>query len=125
VFVWKWVEKGGSAVGAVFLLLVLVYGVITNYGLSESVFSVWLVAALMQPIGCAFGYFVAKLLKLEPKQRRTISLETGVQNSSLIIAVVAISWEDDVELRDKILTVHNRRSLQCVWCTLTLLFSIS
>ena len=40
----------------------------------------WIPALLFEPIGCAFGYLIATGARLPHESRRTVSLETGVQN---------------------------------------------
>ena len=49
-------------------------------------------AAIYQPLGCSFGYFIARISKLDRRDCRAISLECGVQNYAIAIAVVAISF---------------------------------
>ena len=97
-FIWEWIEKATTAFGALFLLLALVFGVIEN---EEKLFkttpwSVWVISIIFQPLGCAFGYFVARNgAKLTNKDSRTISLETGVQNFTLTIAVINLSFKNE------------------------------
>mmetsp|Transcript_28717 Transcript_28717/g.92004 ORF Transcript_28717/g.92004 Transcript_28717/m.92004 type:complete len:140 (-) Transcript_28717:157-576(-) len=52
----------------------------------------WVVAALFQPIGCAFGFAVATLSRLERADVRAVSLECGVQNYALVLALVQLSF---------------------------------
>ena len=49
-------------------------------------------AALFEPVGCAFGYTVASLAKLELRDRIAVALETGVQNYTLVIGIVALTY---------------------------------
>ena len=46
--------------------------------------------SLVSPYTVALGYVFAKLLGLPVRDRRAISLETGVQNSTLTLAVVRL-----------------------------------
>ena len=48
-------------------------------------------------VGCSFGYIVSKLLGMSPKETRTISLETGIQNFSIALAVVQLSFAAEEE----------------------------
>jgi BASS family bile acid:Na+ symporter len=42
--------------------------------------------------GFLFGYLFSKMLKLHPRNARTIALETGIQNGPLAIAIVAFTF---------------------------------
>jgi len=42
--------------------------------------------------GMALGYLVARLSGLQPRQRQAVSLETGVQNAPLAIAVILATF---------------------------------
>ena len=53
----------------------------------------------MQPTGCLFGYWASKFLGLTPKDQRTISLETGVQNFGLTMAIINLTFTGQ-ELKD-------------------------
>ena len=43
-------------------------------------------------LGFLFGYLFSMLLKLHPRNARTIALETGIQNGPLAIAIVALTF---------------------------------
>mmetsp|Transcript_26921 Transcript_26921/g.60190 ORF Transcript_26921/g.60190 Transcript_26921/m.60190 type:complete len:329 (-) Transcript_26921:227-1213(-) len=95
-FIWQWIELGTSVFGAIFLIAALVFSLIIYEDIFASTpWSVWVMALLMQPTGCAFGYFVAKAMGLPHKDQRTISLETGVQSFTLTIAVIALTFTGD------------------------------
>jgi predicted Na+-dependent transporter len=57
-----------------------------------------------------FAYFIAKALKLHPMNVRTISLETGIQNGPLAIAVIVAVYIDNPGL-DQILLIPALYSL--------------
>lgn len=97
-FIWKWVEILSSMLGVIFLTA-SVAGAIVSYQdfFQEAGYSIWITAVIMQPIGCSFGYIVSKLLGMSPKETRTISLETGIQNFSIALAVVQLSFAADEE----------------------------
>ena len=96
-FIWQWIEIFASAFGIIFLILALVFSiVIYNDIFAASPWSVWVMALILQPAGCGFGYFVAKLLGMTHKEQRTISLETGVQSFTLTIAVINLTFSGDV-----------------------------
>lgn len=83
----------------------VIVGIIENVeNFKVAPWSIWFVAVIFQPIGCAFGYFVSRnVVKLRNKECRTICLETGVQNFALTIAVVNLSFADDEALRNKVM----------------------
>ena len=97
-FIWEWIADAMSVFGVLFLLLALVVGIYEN---KERLFeaapwSIWVISIIFQPLGCAFGYFVArKGANLTNKDSRTICLETGVQNFTLTMAVITLSFNDD------------------------------
>ena len=97
-FIWQWIETATNIFGALFLILALVFGVIEN---EEKLFktapwSIWVISIIFQPLGCIFGYFVARnCAKLTNKDSRTICLETGVQNFTLTIAIINLSFQEE------------------------------
>ena len=59
-------------------------------------------AAILGPIGFTLGLVGATLLRLPPRDRRAVSLETGIQNVPLAIGVILLSLPattQDVALR--------------------------
>ena len=91
-----WFEKTGSAIGAVFLIVSLIVGGMANVFLFEEIgdyWKIWLLAFWFQPIGCAFGFFVSRALGMNTRDARAISLETGVQNYAVSLAIVVLSLE--------------------------------
>ena len=97
-FLWKWVEILSSVCGAIFLVVTLVLSFIAygNY-FADAGWKVWVMCVLLQPLGCAFGYGVAKLLGMSQKHQRTISLETGIQNFGLTVSIIQLSFRSDVD----------------------------
>jgi BASS family bile acid:Na+ symporter len=89
----KVVEKIASVSGVFFLVLALGYGIITEYQIFKSSWQLYFVAAAMEPVGCFLGYQLAKSQKLAMKDCRAVALESGVQNSSLIIAIIYLSTD--------------------------------
>eukprot|EP01006_Ploeotia_vitrea_P044408 TRINITY_DN66830_c13_g11_i1.p1 TRINITY_DN66830_c13_g11~~TRINITY_DN66830_c13_g11_i1.p1 ORF type:complete len:383 (-),score=204.01 TRINITY_DN66830_c13_g11_i1:120-1268(-) len=121
--VWaKRLEKVGSVLGAVFLVAALVIGLVQNSDLLDQPFSTWFMAVSLQIFGCFFGYVIATLVGMNRPDARTISLETGVQNSTLIIAMIGISFQDDTQLRDDVWLFPLMYSLcyvvNSIWITL-------
>ena len=89
-----WIEKAASVLGTIFLLTALVTGVVSNSHLFTDHWRLWVASALLMPIGSALGYGNARLARLPPKACRTICLETGLQNSTLALTILAFSFSD-------------------------------
>ena len=88
----KKLEKIASILGMIFILVAGVQGVRDNLDLLTSGWKLWFAAVLMCPMGTAIGYCLAKLGKMEPRQCRTVALETGIQNTTLTIAIIMLSF---------------------------------
>lgn len=58
---------------------------------------VYLAAVLLGPMGFLLGYLGARLLGLANAQRRAVSLETGVQNIPLAMAIILISFPGEIQ----------------------------
>jgi BASS family bile acid:Na+ symporter len=87
------VEPVGSALGVIFIALLLVTWVPRNWQfLLGTPVSVFVAAIGLGLLGFLFGYLFSKLLGLHPRNARTIALETGIQNGPLAIAIVAFTF---------------------------------
>jgi len=93
-FIWQWVETFTSIFGFLFLIAALVSAIVI-YGkdLKNIPASIWVIGVVMQPVGCLFGYYIAKILGQSLRDQRTISLETGVQNFSLTMAIITLTFK--------------------------------
>jgi len=89
------VERLGAVAGAVLLALLLITSVSDQLDLLLSAEDASLVACLfVAGSGMALGYLVARLAGLGPRQRQAVSLETGVQNAPLAIAVILATFPE-------------------------------
>jgi bile acid:Na+ symporter, BASS family len=87
------VELAGSALGVAFIALLLLTWVPRNWQfLMGTPLSVFASAIGLGLLGFLFGYGFSMLLKLHPRNARTIALETGIQNGPLAIAIVAFTF---------------------------------
>lgn len=87
------VELGGGALGVFFILFILVSWVPRNWQfLMETSIFTFIGAILLGLLGFLFGYLFSAMLKLHPRNSRTIALETGIQNGPLAIAIVAFTF---------------------------------
>ena len=87
-------EKVASVVGMLFIVAALVAGIITNQHVFTESWKLWLASAVLMPIGGIMGYTNARLARLPANACRTICLETGLQNSTLALAILAFSFPD-------------------------------
>ncbi len=89
------VERIGAAAGALLLAVLLVSSVTEQIELLLTARDASLLACvLVASGGMALGYLVARLTGLLPAQRQAVSLETGVQNTPLAIAVILAAFPE-------------------------------
>ena len=48
--------------------------------------------------GMLFGYLLSTIVRLDKRHRRTVSLETGIQNGPLAVGIVTFSFADSAQL---------------------------
>ncbi len=90
-------ERIGSICGWGVLTLVIIGSLIEDGGILLTIPAATYVAATaLGPLGFALGWIGARILALEPPQRRAVCLETGIQNAPLAIAVVTLSFPDEI-----------------------------
>jgi bile acid transporter len=86
-------ERAGSAAGIAVLISLITLSVTRNAHLFKTVqLSVYLAAALLGSAGMLLGGLVARACRLPVAQRRTVSFETGIQNSPLCFAVLLMAF---------------------------------
>lgn len=96
-FYWEWTEIGTTIFGVAFLIAAFILSLIIYADIfAATPWSAWVMAVILQPSGCAFGYFASKFAGMPHKDQRTISLETGVQSFTLTIAVINLTFSGDV-----------------------------
>lgn len=87
------VELGGGALGILFIAFIAISWVPRNWQfLMGTPPAVFLAAIGLGVLGFLFGYLFSMLLKLHPRNARTVALETGIQNGPLAIAIVALTF---------------------------------
>ena len=87
------VERVGAVSGAVLLAVLLVTSVSDQIDLVLTAEDASLLACiLVASSGMVLGYLAARTAGLGPRQRRAVSLETGVQNAPLAIAVILATF---------------------------------
>jgi BASS family bile acid:Na+ symporter len=90
------IEFGGSILALFFILFIMVTWVPQNWQFLLSTTPATYVAAIgLGLVGIVLGYGFAKLLRLHPRNARTVALETGIQNGPLAIAIIVFTFPAD------------------------------
>lgn len=104
-------ELMGGVFGLLFIPFLIIIWVPRNWQLLLTTeWPTYAVAIGMGLVGMTFAYYFAKALKLHPSNARTISLETGINNGPLAIAVIVAVYIDNPGV-DEILLVPALYSL--------------
>jgi BASS family bile acid:Na+ symporter len=85
-------EFMGSMLAIFFILFLIVSWIPRNWEfLLTTTWATYFGAVTLGLFGFAFGYGFSVLLKLHPRNARTVALETGIQNGPLAIAIIAFT----------------------------------
>lgn len=88
-------EKLGAWAGVGVLLLLVVSGLVNNQAVFAQIPMGGYVAAItLGLLGMGLGYLGASAARLAEPQRRAVSLETGIQNSPLAIAIIVATFPE-------------------------------
>jgi BASS family bile acid:Na+ symporter len=86
-------ERVGSAAGIVVLITLIALSVTRNAHVFKTVpLTTYLAAASLGITGMLLGSLVARAARLPVAQRRTVSFETGIQNSPLCFAILLMAF---------------------------------
>jgi len=89
-------EFFGSVLALFFIAFIALSWVPRNWQfLLSTEGSTYLAAIMLGVLGILIGYGFAKLLKLHPRNARTVALETGIQNAPLAIAIIVLTFPAD------------------------------
>ncbi len=92
-------ERVGSGSGMVLLIALVGISVVRNRGLFATLSAPMILAALALGLfGMLAGALIARAAGLSPAQRRTVSFETGVQNSPLCFAILVAAFPGESQL---------------------------
>jgi bile acid transporter len=95
-FYWEWTGIAANVVGMLFFVGALVTAVVSYHAeMAAAPASLWVSAVLMEPAGAFFGYGASYMAGLSRKDCRTIGIETGVQNFTLTIAIITLSFSGE------------------------------
>lgn len=86
-------EFFGSLLALVFILFLIVSWIPRNWEfLLATSWGTYVASITLGLFGFAIGYSFARLLRLHPRNTRTVALETGIQNGPLAIAIIAFTF---------------------------------
>lgn len=92
------IEKWGVAAGLTLIMLVIVSAVLREGATMLQVDPrIYLAALVLGPTGFLMGYLGTVVLGLDIPQQRAVTVETGVQNVPLALAIILISFPADVQ----------------------------
>jgi len=92
-------EKVGSVAGLTVLVALVAISVVRNADVFKTLTApMILAAALLGSTGMLLGSAVARLSGLPVAQRRTVSFETGIQNSPLCFAILVTAFPSENQL---------------------------
>jgi len=113
--------KIAAGFAVLFLLIGLIVGLI-NYDGWGFGYQIWLFAGLMQPLGYGAGLLISWVCGMDWTNMMTISIETGVQNFALAMAIVTLSYDEDDEEFDDAFVIPALcaalYAIHCVWIVL-------
>jgi bile acid:Na+ symporter, BASS family len=83
----------GSMLGIFFILFLVVSWIPRNFELLMATgWATYFAVIALGIFGFAAGYIFSSLLKLHPRNSRTVALEIGIQNGPLAIAIIAFTF---------------------------------
>ena len=86
-------KRIGSWLGIYFILFLIVAWVPRNWQfLMEAKATIYFAAVMLGLAGIVFGYIVARLLRMNSVDARTVAIETGLQNGPLAFSIIAITF---------------------------------
>ncbi|NWZ44326.1 NTCP2 protein, partial [Brachypodius atriceps] len=88
----KIILKVGSIVGAVLIVIIAVVGGILYKGSWIITPKLWIIGTIFPAAGYTLGFFLARIAGLSWQRCRTVSLETGMQNTQLCSTIVQLSF---------------------------------
>jgi len=92
------IELIGGFLGVVVILFLIISWVPRNAQLLATThWSVYLATIGLGVIGMLLGYFLARLLRQDPRRSRTIALETGIQNGPLAVLIVTLTFSGTMQ----------------------------
>ncbi|KAM6145613.1 ileal sodium/bile acid cotransporter [Phoenicopterus ruber ruber] len=91
----KIILKIGSIVGAILIVLIAVVGGILYKGSWIISPKLWIIGTIFPAAGYSLGFLLARVAGLSWHRCRTVSLETGMQNTQLCSTIVQLSFSPE------------------------------
>ncbi|NWH63369.1 NTCP2 protein, partial [Geococcyx californianus] len=91
----KIILKIGSILGAILIVVIAVVGGILYKGSWTISPKLWIIGTIFPAAGYSLGFFLARIAGLSWHRCRTVSLETGMQNTQLCSAIVQLSFSPE------------------------------
>ncbi len=92
-------ELVGGILGIFFIIYLIVTWVPRNWAILTGMpWQVYFITVGLGLFGITIAYNIAKLIRLHPKNARTVGLETGIQNGPLAITIVLVSFSGSEHL---------------------------
>ncbi len=86
-------EFMGSALALFFIAFIAISWVPRNWQfLLNTTPATYFAAIMLGVFGITIGYTFARILRLHPRNARTVALETGIQHAPLAIAIIALTF---------------------------------
>lgn len=95
---WAKTAEDTAAFMAIIVILFLLGSVTIRHGglFLMTPWTLYCAAIAISLIGFALGYASARIWRMRPRDCRAISLETGIQNGPIALAVILLSFEEPV-----------------------------
>lgn len=121
-----WAKAAEDTAGfmGIIIILFLIGSVIIRHGdlLVLTSWQIYAAAILVGLIGFSLGYFFAWLIRVSPRWRRTIALETGIQNGPLAFAIILLSFHKEIANQLLWLPILYSAFIVCTSSAVTLFF---
>ncbi|XP_010223029.1 PREDICTED: ileal sodium/bile acid cotransporter [Tinamus guttatus] len=91
----KLILKVGSIAGAILIILIAVVGGILYKGSWVISPKLWIIGTIFPAAGYSLGFFLARIAGLSWHRCRTVSLETGMQNTQLCTTIIQLSFSTE------------------------------
>ncbi|NXL93748.1 NTCP2 protein, partial [Alectura lathami] len=91
----KIILKVGSIVGAILIVVIAVVGGVLYQGSWVISPKLWIIGTIFPAVGYSLGFLLARFTGLSWHRCRTVSLETGMQNSQLCSTIVQLSFSPE------------------------------
>ncbi|XP_071481163.1 ileal sodium/bile acid cotransporter-like [Diadema antillarum] len=92
------IARVGSILGLLGILTSIILTALINPSTYRVGWRVWICLVLLPSLGATVGYALALLLRRSTVQSRTIAFETGLQNVSLAITLILLTFKDTPHL---------------------------